>query len=158
MVEWLTNLISDTSLNKATSMSNENFDGFISTISLKFFRLKFFGQTFLIQILLVKFYLSVWGLLKLLLLRLISTWTTFFLFGWWPHFWWRDKKFFATDFSEILSLQALPYVCLLIAMLFFIFAIIGMQVFGNIALSSDTDINRHNNFRTFFQSVTLLFR
>lgn len=28
----------------------------------------------------------------------------------------------------ILLLQALPYVCLLIAMLFFIFAIIGMQV------------------------------
>ena len=26
------------------------------------------------------------------------------------------------------SLQALPYVCLLIAMLFFIYAIIGMQV------------------------------
>ena len=27
-----------------------------------------------------------------------------------------------------MSLQALPYVCLLIAMLFFIYAIIGMQV------------------------------
>lgn len=29
---------------------------------------------------------------------------------------------------SLLSLQALPYVCLLIAMLFFIYAIIGMQV------------------------------
>lgn len=37
-----------------------------------------------------------------------------------------------TNFNELslLSLlqQALPYVCLLIAMLFFIYAIIGMQV------------------------------
>lgn len=30
----------------------------------------------------------------------------------------------------LLTLQALPYVCLLIAMLFFIYAIIGMQVSG----------------------------
>lgn len=29
---------------------------------------------------------------------------------------------------SLLSFQALPYVCLLIAMLFFIYAIIGMQV------------------------------
>lgn len=33
-------------------------------------------------------------------------------------------------FSPLFSLQALPYVCLLIAMLFFIYAIIGMQVIG----------------------------
>ncbi|XP_073746572.1 voltage-dependent N-type calcium channel subunit alpha-1B-like, partial [Callorhinus ursinus] len=32
------------------------------------------------------------------------------------------------------SFKALPYVCLLIAILLFIYAIIGMQVFGNIAL------------------------
>lgn len=48
--------------------------------------------------------------------------------------------------------------CLLIAMLFFIYAIIGMQVFGNIALDDDTSINRHNNFRTFLQALMLLFR
>ncbi|XP_041908714.1 voltage-dependent N-type calcium channel subunit alpha-1B [Corvus kubaryi] len=54
--------------------------------------------------------------------------------------------------------QALPYVCLLIAMLFFIYAIIGMQVFGNIALDDETSINRHNNFRTFLQALMLLFR
>ncbi|XP_064457887.1 voltage-dependent calcium channel type A subunit alpha-1-like isoform X3 [Ornithodoros turicata] len=58
----------------------------------------------------------------------------------------------------IQSFKALPYVCLLIAMLFFIYAIIGMQVFGNIKLSSDTQISRHNNFRTFFQGLMLLFR
>ncbi|XP_043914705.1 voltage-dependent N-type calcium channel subunit alpha-1B [Protopterus annectens] len=56
------------------------------------------------------------------------------------------------------SFKALPYVCLLIAMLFFIYAIIGMQVFGNIALDDSTSINRHNNFRTFFQALMLLFR
>ncbi|XP_048875915.1 probable voltage-dependent N-type calcium channel subunit alpha-1B isoform X1 [Brienomyrus brachyistius] len=56
------------------------------------------------------------------------------------------------------SFKALPYVCLLIAMLFFIYAIIGMQVFGNIVLDDRTSINHHNNFRTFFQALMLLFR
>uniref|UniRef100_A0A8C5R914 Voltage-dependent N-type calcium channel subunit alpha n=1 Tax=Leptobrachium leishanense TaxID=445787 RepID=A0A8C5R914_9ANUR len=56
------------------------------------------------------------------------------------------------------SFKALPYVCLLIAMLFFIYAIIGMQVFGNIALLDESAINRHNNFRTFHQALMLLFR
>uniref|UniRef100_A0A8D3DGB5 Voltage-dependent N-type calcium channel subunit alpha n=1 Tax=Scophthalmus maximus TaxID=52904 RepID=A0A8D3DGB5_SCOMX len=56
------------------------------------------------------------------------------------------------------SFKALPYVCLLIAMLFFIYAIIGMQVFGNIKLNEDTEINHHNNFRTFLQALMLLFR
>ncbi|XP_069051756.1 voltage-dependent P/Q-type calcium channel subunit alpha-1A isoform X3 [Lepisosteus oculatus] len=59
------------------------------------------------------------------------------------------------------SFKALPYVCLLIAMLFFIYAIIGMQVFGNIAIDEEDEesaINQHNNFRTFFQALMLLFR
>jgi hypothetical protein len=34
------------------------------------------------------------------------------------------------NYYLLLPLQALPYVCLLIAMLFFIYAIIGMQVSG----------------------------
>ncbi|XP_050304148.1 voltage-dependent calcium channel type A subunit alpha-1 isoform X3 [Anthonomus grandis grandis] len=55
------------------------------------------------------------------------------------------------------SFKALPYVCLLIAMLFFIYAIIGMQVFGNINLPSES-ITRHNNFRDFIQGLMLLFR
>ncbi|GBN05912.1 Voltage-dependent calcium channel type A subunit alpha-1 [Araneus ventricosus] len=58
----------------------------------------------------------------------------------------------------IQSFKALPYVCLLIAMLFFIYAIIGMQVFGNIKFDPDTEMNRHNNFHTFIQSLMLLFR
>ncbi|ESO01954.1 hypothetical protein HELRODRAFT_161162 [Helobdella robusta] len=56
------------------------------------------------------------------------------------------------------SFKALPYVILLIAMLFFIYAIIGMQIFGNIRLKPGTEINRHNNFRSFFDGVMLLFR
>ncbi|XP_049820303.1 voltage-dependent calcium channel type A subunit alpha-1 isoform X2 [Aethina tumida] len=56
------------------------------------------------------------------------------------------------------SFKALPYVCLLIAMLFFIYAIIGMQVFGNIAELPNESITRHNNFRNFIQGLMLLFR
>ncbi|XP_060745275.1 voltage-dependent L-type calcium channel subunit alpha-1C isoform X1 [Tachysurus vachellii] len=58
----------------------------------------------------------------------------------------------------IKSFQALPYVALLIVMLFFIYAVIGMQMFGKIALRDNTQINRNNNFQTFPQAVLLLFR
>ncbi|CAH8493918.1 unnamed protein product, partial [Schistosoma turkestanicum] len=57
------------------------------------------------------------------------------------------------------SFQALPYVALLIIMLFFIYAVIGMQMFGKIALiNSDSSINHNNNFQTFPQSLLVLFR
>ncbi|CDI97618.1 voltage dependent calcium channel type d subunit [Echinococcus multilocularis] len=65
----------------------------------------------------------------------------------------------------IKSLQALPYVALLIAMLFFIYAVIGMQLFGKIslhqpglALGEDGVIHRSNNFRNFFFALLVLFR
>ncbi|XP_053505780.1 voltage-dependent L-type calcium channel subunit alpha-1C isoform X1 [Ictalurus furcatus] len=58
----------------------------------------------------------------------------------------------------IKSFQALPYVALLIVMLFFIYAVIGMQMFGKIALTDNSQINRNNNFQTFPQAVLLLFR
>uniref|UniRef100_A0A8C5BJC2 Voltage-dependent L-type calcium channel subunit alpha-1C n=1 Tax=Gadus morhua TaxID=8049 RepID=A0A8C5BJC2_GADMO len=58
----------------------------------------------------------------------------------------------------IKSFQALPYVALLIVMLFFIYAVIGMQMFGKIALKDESHINRNNNFQTFPQAVLLLFR
>ncbi|KAJ0064214.1 hypothetical protein NL108_001542, partial [Boleophthalmus pectinirostris] len=82
----------------------------------------------------------------------------------------------------IKSFQALPHVALLIVMLFFIYAVIGMQVnfltysfhlclsrstlltphlsqiFGKIALVDGTEINRNNNFQTFPQAVLMLFR
>ncbi|XP_034393717.1 voltage-dependent L-type calcium channel subunit alpha-1D [Cyclopterus lumpus] len=56
------------------------------------------------------------------------------------------------------SLQALPYVGLLIAMIFFIYAVIGMQSFGKVAIDDDTHINRNCNFQTFFMAVLVLFR
>uniref|UniRef100_A0A8C6SY41 Calcium channel, voltage-dependent, L type, alpha 1F subunit a n=1 Tax=Neogobius melanostomus TaxID=47308 RepID=A0A8C6SY41_9GOBI len=56
------------------------------------------------------------------------------------------------------SLQALPYVGLLIAMIFFIYAVIGMQTFGKVAVDDDTEINRNCNFQTFFMAVLVLFR
>jgi len=58
----------------------------------------------------------------------------------------------------IQSFKALPYVCLLIAMLFFIYAIVGMQVFGNIKKIDGTEYSRHNNFQSFIHSLMLLFR
>lgn len=54
--------------------------------------------------------------------------------------------------------QALPYVMMLMMMLFFIYAIVGMQLFGNIHLDSSSAIERHNNFRTIFQAFMMLFR
>uniref|UniRef100_A0A8C7FCX4 Voltage-dependent L-type calcium channel subunit alpha n=1 Tax=Oncorhynchus kisutch TaxID=8019 RepID=A0A8C7FCX4_ONCKI len=54
--------------------------------------------------------------------------------------------------------SALPYVALLILMLFFIYAVVGMQIFGKIALIDGTHINRNNNFQTFPHAVLLLFR
>ncbi|KAK4325636.1 hypothetical protein Pmani_003789 [Petrolisthes manimaculis] len=58
----------------------------------------------------------------------------------------------------IKSFQALPYVALLILLLFFIYGVVGMQVFGKIALDYETHIHRHNNFQTFFMAVMVLFR
>ncbi|KAL1269165.1 hypothetical protein QQF64_031454, partial [Cirrhinus molitorella] len=64
----------------------------------------------------------------------------------------------AGKFKFKVNTSALPYVALLIAMLFFIYAVIGMQVFGKIAMVDGTSINRNNNFQTFPQAVLLLFR
>ncbi|XP_052753576.1 muscle calcium channel subunit alpha-1 isoform X7 [Galleria mellonella] len=58
----------------------------------------------------------------------------------------------------IKSFQALPYVALLILMLFFIYAVVGMQVFGKIAIDDDTHITRNNHFQTFPQAILVLFR
>lgn len=56
------------------------------------------------------------------------------------------------------SFQALPYVGLLIVLLFFIYAVIGMQVFGGIKINDESAISRFNNFQTFPQAALLLFR
>ncbi|GMT23860.1 hypothetical protein PFISCL1PPCAC_15157, partial [Pristionchus fissidentatus] len=56
------------------------------------------------------------------------------------------------------SFQALPYVALLIVLLFFIYAVIGMQIFGRVALDDASEIHRNNNFHTFPMAVLVLFR
>ncbi|XP_065657245.1 probable voltage-dependent N-type calcium channel subunit alpha-1B isoform X4 [Hydra vulgaris] len=62
------------------------------------------------------------------------------------------------------SLQALPYLGGLICILFYIYAVIGMQLFSLISISHNDDdvpwsyINKRNNFRTFLSSLQVLFR
>ena len=51
----------------------------------------------------------------------------------------------------IKSFQALPWVAILIILIFFIYGVIGMQIFGKIALQEDTAIHRNNHFQTFPQ-------
>merc|ERR1719154_1022467 len=58
----------------------------------------------------------------------------------------------------IKSFQALPWVALLIILIFFIYGVVGMQVFGKIALQEDTAIHRNNHFQTFPQALLVLFR
>ncbi|EFO93645.1 CRE-EGL-19 protein [Caenorhabditis remanei] len=56
------------------------------------------------------------------------------------------------------SFQALPYVALLIVLLFFIYAVIGMQFFGKVALDDSTSVHRNNNFHSFPAAILVLFR
>merc|ERR1712223_697361 len=58
----------------------------------------------------------------------------------------------------IKSFQALPWVAILIILIFFIYGVIGMQIFGKIALQEDTAIHRNNHFQTFPQALLVLFR
>jgi len=70
----------------------------------------------------------------------------------------RSRSIRILLFTFVQSIKALPYVMLLMWMLFFVFAIVGMQLFGNIALDPETAINRHNNFRNVLQAFMMLFR
>lgn len=56
------------------------------------------------------------------------------------------------------SFKSLPWVALLIVMIFFVYAIVGMQIFGSIGFRQDGAINEDNNFQTFFNAILLLFR
>uniref|UniRef100_A0A7M5WIZ7 Voltage-dependent calcium channel alpha-1 subunit IQ domain-containing protein n=2 Tax=Clytia hemisphaerica TaxID=252671 RepID=A0A7M5WIZ7_9CNID len=56
------------------------------------------------------------------------------------------------------SLKGLPYVFLLIVMLFFIYAVIGVQLFGKIILDDRRKINEYNNFQSFQEALCVLFR
>jgi hypothetical protein len=66
-------------------------------------------------------------------------------------------------YTFVKSFQALPYVALLVALVFFIYGVVGMQVvshyysgiayyvqvFGKIVKDEDTSIHINNNFPTF---------
>jgi len=56
------------------------------------------------------------------------------------------------------SFKALPWVMLLIALIFFIYGTVAMQMMGRIAIQEDTNIHRNNNFQTFFMAMLVLFR
>jgi len=56
------------------------------------------------------------------------------------------------------SFKSLPFVALLIGMVFFVYAIVGMIVFASVEQSEFRAINRHNNFQNFGNSLLLLFR
>eukprot|EP00039_Didymoeca_costata_P029936 m.27120 g.27120 ORF g.27120 m.27120 type:complete len:1754 (-) comp7865_c0_seq1:131-5392(-) len=59
----------------------------------------------------------------------------------------------------IKSFRSLPYVILLIALVFFIFAVVGMGFFGDIEPSEDQEtLDHNNNFRTFGKALMILFR
>jgi len=58
----------------------------------------------------------------------------------------------------IKSFQALPWVAILIILIFFIYGVVGMQIFGKIALQEDTAIHRNNHFQTFPQALLVLLR
>lgn len=74
----------------------------------------------------------------------------------------RSKTIKVLLYTFIQSFKALPYVGALIFLLFFIFCIVGMQMFSHITLEHPvepwSEINRHNNFRAFFPAFQVLFR
>ncbi|PFX23935.1 Voltage-dependent calcium channel type A subunit alpha-1 [Stylophora pistillata] len=61
------------------------------------------------------------------------------------------------------SFKALPYVGMLIGLLFFIYAVIGMQMFGQISINNDergepwSQITSRNNFQSFPEAIQVLF-
>jgi len=56
------------------------------------------------------------------------------------------------------SFKALPWVMLLIGLIFFIYGTVGMQMMGRIAIQEDTNIHRNNNFQSFPMAMLVLFR
>jgi len=56
------------------------------------------------------------------------------------------------------SFKALPWVMLLIGLIFFIYGTVGMQMMGRIAIDEETNIHRNNNFQSFPMAMLVLFR
>ncbi|CAH0731482.1 unnamed protein product, partial [Brenthis ino] len=69
----------------------------------------------------------------------------------------RGERIRTLLWTFIKSFQALPYVALLIVLLFFIYAVVGMQLFGRIR-EDDEIITPNNNFQTFGGALMVLFR
>jgi len=70
----------------------------------------------------------------------------------------KDEGIRTLLWTFIKSFQALPWVGMLIALIFFIYGVVGMQVFGRIALDDETNIHRNNNFQSFTWALLVLFR
>jgi len=70
----------------------------------------------------------------------------------------KDEGIRTLLWTFLKSFQALPWVAVLIALVFFIYGVVGMQIFGRIALDDDTNIHRNNNFQSFGWAMLLLFR
>jgi len=70
----------------------------------------------------------------------------------------KDEGIRTLLWTFVKSFQALPWVGLLIALIFFIYGVVGMQVFGRIAKDDDTNIHRNNNFQSFTWALLVLFR
>merc|ERR1719474_1719059 len=70
----------------------------------------------------------------------------------------KDEGIRTLLWTFIKSFQALPWVGMLIALIFFIYGVVGMQVFGRIALDYETNIHRNNNFQSFTWALLVLFR
>merc|ERR1719158_1438307 len=70
----------------------------------------------------------------------------------------KDEGIRTLLWTFLKSFQALPWVGLLIALIFFIYGVVGMQVFGRIVRDEDTDIHRNNNFQSFTWALLVLFR
>ncbi|XP_045780149.1 muscle calcium channel subunit alpha-1-like isoform X5 [Maniola jurtina] len=68
----------------------------------------------------------------------------------------RGERIRTLLWTFIKSFQALPYVALLIVLLFFIYAVVGMQLFGKI--EEGDVITANNNFQTFGGALMVLFR
>jgi len=56
------------------------------------------------------------------------------------------------------SFKALPWVMLLIGLIFFIYGTVAMQMMGRIAIQEDTNVHRNNNFQSFPMAMLVLFR
>ena len=63
----------------------------------------------------------------------------------------KDEGIRTLLWTFLKSFQALPWVALLIALIFFIYGVVGMQILG-------TNIHRNNNFQAFGWAMLILFR